>query len=130
MPPADHRSPGQTPNPIEHSAASDQTLPPWISDASTSSDRPAARLRLKVVPGAKTSQIVGPLGDRLKLRVAAPPEDGKANNAVINLLAQTLGLRVDRIHISAGRSSPEKEATIQDTTAHDAAMRLAKNTNR
>jgi uncharacterized protein len=67
-------------------------------------------LRLKVVPGASQSQIVGLLGDRLKIRIAAAPEQGKANRAVISLLSDWLG--VSGIEIVAGHSSPEKTASV------------------
>ena len=67
-------------------------------------------LRLKVVPGARRSQIVGALGDRLKIRVAAAPEQGKANRAVVRLLSDWLG--VNGIEIVAGDSSPEKTASV------------------
>ncbi len=67
-------------------------------------------LRLKVVPGASRSQIVGMLGDRLKIRVAAAPEQGKANRAVVRLLSGWLG--INGIEIVAGDSSPEKTAYV------------------
>jgi uncharacterized protein len=67
-------------------------------------------LRLKVVPGAARSEITGVLGDRLKIRVAAPAEEGKANRAVIELLREWLGTR--NVQIVAGRSSPEKIARV------------------
>ena len=67
-------------------------------------------LRLKVVPGASRSQIVGVLGDRLKIRVTAAPEQGKANRAVIRLLSDWLG--VNGIEIVVGDSSPEKTAYV------------------
>jgi uncharacterized protein len=63
-------------------------------------------LRIKVVPGASRSEIVGPLGDRLKLRVAAPAESGKANRAVVQLLRQWLSVR--DVEIVAGDSCGEK----------------------
>ena len=55
-------------------------------------DRPI-RLRLRVVPGARRSQVVGRLGESWKLRVHAAPERGRANDEVVALLAETLGLR-------------------------------------
>jgi uncharacterized protein (TIGR00251 family) len=67
-------------------------------------------LRLKVVPGASRSQIVGILGDRLKIRVAEAPEQGKANRAVIRLLSGWLG--VNGIEIISGHGSPEKTARV------------------
>jgi uncharacterized protein YggU (UPF0235/DUF167 family) len=50
------------------------------------------RLILKVVPGSSREEIVGWLGDSLKVKVKAPPETGRANEAVIALLADRLGL--------------------------------------
>ncbi len=74
-------------------------------------DGPSACLvRVKAVPGAKRDEIVGRLGDRLKVRVAAPPEGGKANAAICALLANALGLRPRDVTIVAGLSSPEKTA--------------------
>jgi hypothetical protein len=63
-------------------------------------------LRLKVVPGASRSTLAGALGDRLKVRVAAPPEGGKANRAVLELVAAWLGGR--RVELIAGHASAEK----------------------
>lgn len=71
-------------------------------------------LRVKVVPGARRSEVVGPLGDRLKVRVAAPAESGKANRALIDLLREFLDAR--EIEIVSGRSSPEKVVRIAAAT--------------
>jgi len=49
--------------------------------------QPSARLKVKVVPGSSRDQIAGWLGDALKIKVTAPPERGKANEAVIEILA-------------------------------------------
>lgn len=68
-------------------------------------------IKLKVVPGASRSQIVGILGDRLKVKVAAPPEDGKANRAVVELLVRWLGTQA--IEIVAGHGHPEKTAWVR-----------------
>jgi uncharacterized protein (TIGR00251 family) len=67
-------------------------------------------LRIKVVAGARRSAIVGQWGDRLKLRVAAPAERGKANEAVVNLLRSWLG--VNDITIVAGHWHSEKAVRI------------------
>ena len=67
-------------------------------------------IRLKVVPGARRSEVVGALGDRLKVRVAAPPEGGKANRAVEELLSHAFGADAE---IVAGHSSPEKVAHLR-----------------
>lgn len=65
-------------------------------------------LPLKVVPGSQQTEIVGKLGNRLKVKVQAPPEDGKANRAVMDYIAQELGLQRQQIELVFGTSSPEK----------------------
>ena len=67
---------------------------------------------MKVVPGSSRNQIVGWLGDALKIKVMAPSEKGKANEAVIGLIATTLGISTDNIEIESGHSSPSKVFTI------------------
>ena len=69
-----------------------------------------ARLNMKVVPGSSRNQIVGWLGDALKIKVTAPPEKGKANEAVIGLLAAALG--IDASEIENSHSSPSKIIAI------------------
>ncbi len=63
-------------------------------------------LRLKVVPGAKREGVVGIYGDRLRVRVNAPPEQGKANRAVEKLIEKWSGAKSTRI--IAGHGSAEK----------------------
>jgi len=70
------------------------------------------KLSLKVVPGASRSGIAGWLGDSLKIRVTAPAESGKANAAVIKVLAATLGIKKSAIRIVSGGSSPRKIVEI------------------
>ena len=66
-------------------------------------------LTVHVQPGARRSEIVGPHGDALKVRVAAPPVDGKANVAVVTLLAELLDAPVELV---AGASSRRKRLRI------------------
>ncbi len=73
-------------------------------------------LRVKAVPGASRDSIAGMLGDRLKVRVSAPPEGGKANKAITSLLAKTLGIGPTQIRIVSGQSSPEKRFEIDGIT--------------
>lgn len=77
---------------------------------------PAVLLPVKAVPGARRDEIVGPLGDRLKVRVSAPPEAGKANKAVCALVARALGLKPGRVSIHSGASHPEKTLRIEGIT--------------
>ena len=71
-----------------------------------------ARLKVKVVPGSSRDQIVGWLGDALKIKVTAPPEKGKANEAVVELLAAALGIATDDISVVSGHSSPAKVVAV------------------
>src|SRR5262245_46987871 len=66
------------------------------------------RLRLRVKPGARRTEIVGVHGGALKVAVNAPPERGKANGVVVGLLARTLDLPVDAITIVGGAASQDK----------------------
>ena len=70
------------------------------------------RIRLRVKPGARTTAIVGVHGGALKVSVAAAPEKGKANRAVIALLAEALGLPVAAVTLVAGETSQDKVAEI------------------
>ncbi|MDZ4830757.1 MAG: DUF167 domain-containing protein [Phycisphaerae bacterium] len=65
-------------------------------------------IRVKAVPGASRDQIAGLLGNRLKIRVAAPPEGGKANHAICRVLAKALGIAERDVTIESGSSSAEK----------------------
>ncbi len=67
-------------------------------------------LRVKVVPGASRSEIVGKMGNRLKIRIAAPPEHGKANRALLLLLADWLGTK--NLELIAGHGNPEKTVRV------------------
>lgn len=66
------------------------------------------RIPVKVVPGASRDGISGWLGDSLKLRVTAPPEGGKANKAVIQLLSAALDVPRSSVSIVSGTSSARK----------------------
>ena len=69
------------------------------------------QLRIKVVPGARNEGVEW-LGDLLKVKVRAPPEQGRANVAVEELLAQRLALPAASIRIVAGFGSPLKTVEI------------------
>ncbi len=87
---------------------------------------PDVLLRLKVVPGASRSQVAGLLGDRLKVRVAAPPEAGKANAAVLALLANALGVKASSLSIESGGTNPEKVVRVTGADAASVRGRLVK----
>jgi uncharacterized protein (TIGR00251 family) len=74
-------------------------------------------LALKVVPNAKKAGVAGILGERLKVRVSQPPEDGKANRAVCALLQTWLS--ATRVQIEAGYSQAEKTARVEGISVQD-----------
>ena len=72
------------------------------------------RLRIRVQPGAKRAELRGWLADgALKLAVAAPPAGGRANQAVAELLAETLGLRSRDVRVVRGSSSRSKLIEVE-----------------
>jgi uncharacterized protein len=71
------------------------------------------RLPIKAVPGARRDEIAGPLGERLKVRTAAPPEGGKANAAICALIAAALGVRPRDVRVVSGHSRAEKVLEIE-----------------
>lgn len=70
------------------------------------------RLFLYIQPGAKKSEVAGVHGDALKIRIKAPPVDGKANEEVINFLAEHLGIAKSRLAIASGPNSRRKTVRI------------------
>lgn len=86
---------------------------------------PSARLRLRVVPGAKRDALVGRHGDGWKVRVAAPPERGAANDAVVALLARTLGVPPRAVRLVSGHGARDKIVELAGIDARDVEGRLA-----
>jgi uncharacterized protein (TIGR00251 family) len=66
------------------------------------------RLRLRVSPGAGRAAIVGRYGEGWKIRVTAPPEGGRANDAVLRLLAEALAVPRDSLTLVSGHSGRDK----------------------
>jgi hypothetical protein len=75
------------------------------------------RLTVKVVPGSSRSGIAGLWEGSLKVKIAAPPEKGKANQMLLELLGGVLGVRKNQMTILAGLSSPVKTLHIAEVTA-------------
>jgi uncharacterized protein (TIGR00251 family) len=86
---------------------------------------PRTSLRLRVVPGASRPGIVGRHGDAWKVRVTAPPEDGRANDAVLDLLARTFDLPRRDVRLATGASSRDKVVVLEGMTDDVAAELLA-----
>jgi uncharacterized protein (TIGR00251 family) len=79
--------------------------------------RGPVRFAVKAVPGAKRDEIAGKLGDRIKVRVSAPPEDGKANKAICALIAGALGVRDRSVRVVSGHARAEKVIEVDGVTA-------------
>ena len=84
---------------------------------------PSTRLRLRVSPGSRRSEIVGRHGDGWKVRVAAPPEGGRANEAVVDLLSKQLEIPRRSISIVSGH-------TVRDKVVRMAGIDLAESERR
>jgi uncharacterized protein len=85
----------------------------------------STRLELRVVPGAARPGVVGRHGDSWKIRVAAQPEKGRANDAVVALVADTLGLARRDVSIVAGLGTRDKVLSLDGISASELDRRLA-----
>lgn len=85
----------------------------------------STRLRLRVSPGAAVAAVVGRHGDAWKLRVAAAPERGKANDAVLALLAETLSVPRSSVSLVSGGSSRDKIVELAGIEPDEIERRLA-----
>ena len=79
--------------------------------------RPTLQLTLHVQPGASRTEVAGTHGDALKVRLAAPPVDGKANAELLRFLAETFGVPRRNVTLVRGETSRRKVLRI----AHPAA---------
>lgn len=93
----------------------------WIRD-----ETGGARMNVKVIPRGGTDRVEGPHGDALKIRLNAPPVDGKANAALIRFLADQLDLPVSAIAILRGETGRNKTLRLAGRTAADVRARLGK----
>lgn len=73
----------------------------------------SASLLLHIQPGAKRTEIVGLHGDALKIRLAAPPVDGKANAALIAFFAEQLDVPRSAVSLEAGAAARRKRISVQ-----------------
>ncbi len=69
-------------------------------------------LELHVQPGAKRTEFAGLHGERMKVRLAAPPVEGRANEALVEFLAEHYGVPKRNVTIEAGLSSRQKRVVI------------------
>ena len=81
-------------------------------------------LTLHIQPGAKKTEFAGLHGDALKIRLAAPPVDGKANEALIRFIADQHGLAKSAVNLKSGQTSRRKVLAVIGATA-EAVARFA-----
>ena len=75
-------------------------------------EQPVARVRLRVAPGSRETRIVGRHGEAWKVRVDAPPERGRANDRVCELIARVAGVHRSDVQVVTGASSRDKLLAI------------------
>ena len=84
-----------------------------------------AALTIRVTPRSRKTEFGGVMEDgTIRVRVAAPPVEGKANTALVKFLAKVLGVRKNRIDIIAGEKGLDKIISILDMSAEDAEQRI------
>lgn len=83
-----------------------------------------AILQVRVQPRASRNQVVGYQDQVLRVRVTAPPEEGRANDAVVALLAEALGVPKSRVRILQGHTARNKVVSVEGLTPEEAARRL------
>lgn len=80
---------------------------------------------IKVVPSSSRDEVGGWLGESLKVRVRAPAERGRANAAARKLVAEALGLPLERLHLIRGHASARKVLEVSGLSASEIRRRLA-----
>ncbi len=78
----------------------------------------------KIVPGSSKTALVGTLDQMVKIKVAAPPEKGKANQCLIAFLARQLGIKKNAIQIVSGQTNPVKHVKIEGISARTCLEKL------
>ena len=89
-----------------------------------SEEKDSCILNVRVQPKASSNQVLGYDENILRLRVTAPPTDGKANAGVIALLAKTLGVSKSRLQIVRGQTSRNKAVSVDNLTEQEVRQRV------
>ena len=79
---------------------------------------------VQVSPGASRSRVMGEHAGRLKVSVSAAPERGKANEAVVELVAKSLGVKRGQVSVVGGLTSKQKTVRVKGLTPEELAGRL------
>lgn len=83
-------------------------------------------LEAQITPGARRNEVVGWHDGRLKLKIKAPPVEGKANAEVCRFVAELLGLRPADVSISLGEKSKQKKLAVRRISGEEMRERLSK----
>lgn len=92
---------------------------PWISARGD-----GVVLALHIQPGAKKTELCGLHGEALKIRLRAPPVDGKANEALLAFVADSLGVTRARVTLVAGQTSRSKRVAVDAISLEQVLQRL------
>lgn len=81
-------------------------------------------IKVKLIPKSSRNQVVGREGDHFKVKVTAPPVEGRANKALIDLFAKKLAVPKSHVEIISGKSSRLKSIRIDGLTLEEIAKRI------
>jgi uncharacterized protein (TIGR00251 family) len=85
---------------------------------------PSTRVRLRVSPGSHKTELAGRHGEAWKVRVSAPPEGDRANDAVLELLAERVGLPLRALAIVSGQKGRDKVVEMTGISSAEAERKL------
>jgi uncharacterized protein len=95
-------------------------VPAWLRQ-----DADGVLIDIHLQPGARRNAVCGEHGGRLKIAIAAPPLEGRANDALIEWLAGRLGVPRRQVHLVAGQRSRDKTLRAEGASASHVRRRLA-----
>jgi uncharacterized protein (TIGR00251 family) len=84
----------------------------------------SVRVRIRVQPRASRTEIVGEHDGALKVRVAAPPVDGAANEELVRFIAKRMGVSQSRVRVTTGETGRSKVIEIDGVDVHSVRMAL------
>ena len=86
----------------------------------------AVTIAVRIVPRSSRNQVVGVDGEALKIRLTAPPVDGKANEALVKFLAEVFGVSLAQVEIMHGDKSKRKIVRVRGVSVAQAQAKIAK----
>lgn len=95
-----------------------------MADWIVAEDQAGVTVTVHVISRARRSQVAGVQGDALRVRIAAPPVEGAANEALIAYLAAALGVRRRDVRLLSGERGRRKRVRIEGLSAQTLAARL------